>query len=296
MIRRIITICVLTTIFLFLRLEYVSVYPQGEPTVRELPFDMIYTDAPGENYIVFGTTTVYAKFLRGFKKSELSAESRKMRSDLLYKFDKNVLEPAINERNLSDHIFTLVINSFDPPIILVGIYDPTPDKVEFIVSLLNRYKKDYYNYTYILFRMLRPLSWVEKYNELISSKGQLIINMAREIFQNASDLRVYASIDITMGLGIIILEPNPSIEQVRNWIASVREVIPEEIPIIFYFVREFPVVDYEVGHTYSILGNQYEINSKMLDENDLLLFIIGSIIVLVLFTLGKGYLPRVFCR
>jgi|Deesub1362A_J573_1020465.scaffolds.fasta_scaffold00003_175 hypothetical protein len=206
---------------------------------------MVFTDAPGENYIVFGSDgSVRERLLSSFTPVNLSLDVAKERSSRLLSLVTCIIEPILRENNLSDDIIILGHSGYEPPILLVGIYDPTPAKVELIASLLEKYRGDYYNYTYVFYRMLTPVSMQHRLRAIVTNITivRALYDLAGEVFQGWSfpenplkdpefpEARVYYIIGADGGMAIVVPKPNPTNDEIRQWITGVREIIQEDIP------------------------------------------------------------------
>ncbi len=234
------------------------VYAQDSLVVRELPYDMVFTEAPGENYIVFGTDDLLnSRFMSQYTPVNLSLDVVKERSSRLLSLVMGIIEPILRENNLTDDVIIYTSSDYEPPILQVGIYDPTSAKVGFVASLLEKYRGDYYNYTYVFYRMLTPVSMEDRLKAIVTNMTvvKALYDLAGEVFQGWSfpksplndpefpEARVYYVIGAEGGISIVVRKPNPTDDEIRRWITGVREVIPEDIPLIFCFVdKDMPKI------------------------------------------------------
>ncbi len=234
------------------------VYALGSLVVRELPYDMVFTEAPGENYIVFGIDDLLnSRFMSQYTPANLPLDVAKERSSRLQSLVTGIIEPILSENNLTDDVIIYTSSDYEPPILQVGIYDPTPAKVEFIASLLEKYRGDYYNYTFVFYRMLTPLSMEDRLKGIVTNMSivRTLYDLAGEVFQGWSfpesplgdpefpEARVYYIIGAEGGISIVVRKPNPTDDEIRRWVTGVRGVIPEDIPLIFCFVdKDMPKI------------------------------------------------------
>jgi hypothetical protein len=258
-------ISILVLIMLPLILSLPVSYAEVSAPVKELPYDLAFKDAPGENYVIFGAGSFLAdRFLEHYSLANLSGDLLRERSEALFSLIEGHLKPALSEANLSDDVFITIRWAYDPPILLVGVYNPDPGKVGYISSLLESYRSEYYNYTYIMYRMLTPISMQGKLRRIITNMSivRSLYDLAGEVFNGWSfpsgtgggstfkEIRVEYLVGMDGGITIIVYKPNPTNEEISRWITGVRRYIPKDIPLIFQF-REYnlpkikPAIAYE---------------------------------------------------
>ncbi len=266
--------------------------------VHELPFDMVITDAPGENYVLLGDTSPLGRLLKGFEKADLPPDEVALRDNLLYQLVYYTLEPAFKERNLSDDIDISKYAGYDPPVLLVGIYNPTTDKVNFTVILLEKYNSIQYAYngvlknvTYvsILYRILTPKSQLNGLNDIAAN--MTIVNtldkIAAEVFNEPEIMEEHLIyiIGIPNGLTIVVRKPDPSIEEIKNWFTNIRKIIPEDIPVVTAFVSKnylpyIPEPEYEDRDQVPV--EPYQEEASLIKQYYIWLLIIGVLTVLTI--------------
>ncbi len=299
--RRVISICILMALVLSIGGRLTIVYSGDGYTVHELPFDMVIEDTPGENYVLLGDTSPLGRLLKGFGKADLPQDEVALRDNLLYQLVYYTLEPAFKERNLSDDIDISKYAGYDPPVLLVGIYNPTTDKVNFTMSLLEKYKKMEYTYNsvhknftyiYILYRMLTPKSLLHRIDMIAAN--MTIVNtldkIAAEVFNKPEIMEEHLIyiIGIPNGLTIVVRKPDPSMEEIKNWFINIRKIIPEDIPIVTAFVSKnylpyIPEPEYE--NKDQVAEEPYQEEASLIKQYYIWLLITGVIAVLIIISL-----------
>ena len=219
----------------------------GYPGVMEIPFDYRIDDYPGENYVSFSRHTfVVLGLLDNYTRIELTIEERIERSRKLFIIE-DMLDKAIESAGYKDDIVTSVMVEYDPPIFLIGIYNPDRVKVGLVKRVLDELGVSR-NFTVIFYRMLTPISFDDWIRENIFSNKSImryIYDLAGRVFSNYSfpmkpwnssmELRITYALDIDGGLTIFVYNPDPSMREIKEFVRGVREVIPEHVPIIFRF-------------------------------------------------------------
>ena len=202
-------------------------------------YDFQITSVPGENYVAYGGL----KYARVMKEYLSKIEPQTVNKDFKY-IDavlwsvKSDLDLYLRKVNLSDHVFVTRAIYDKGYFITVGIYDPTPEKVDIIVNKLEELRMKYLKYhkfpfSYILYRLLLPISKVNEYDGFIS---QIMDDpqFQEEINKTIKGLYMYGFGLMTGGFDVDVKYPDASIEEIEDWLRVLRKYIPEYIPIVVF--------------------------------------------------------------
>ncbi len=204
-------------------------------------YDIQVTSVPGENYVAYGGL----KYARVIKEYLSRIEPQIVNRDFKY-IDavlwsiKSDMDLYLKKVNLSDHVF-VTRHLYDKGyFITVGIYEPTPEKVDIIWNKLEELRNKYLEYhkfpfSYILYRLLLPISKVNEYDGFIS---QIMDDpqFQEEINKTIKGLYMYGFGLMTGGFDIDVRYPNAPIDEVENWLWVLRKYIPEYIPIVVFLL------------------------------------------------------------
>jgi len=293
--------------------------------VYDIPYDYKINDVPGENYVVINMEAplpYYRWVLRA--KEEFNLKPAKMP---IYKRNEKILvlgsllprriKPLLASEGMriGDDILIMPEVDFDPPLLLVGVYNPTPRKICVLKRVLDSFRSErYYNYKYIFYHMLTPLSMEDEIQELQRSiPWDVLEARARSIFgvsdEEAWEIGVHylnksyivlGGEGMEGGLEIDVLVPNPPMDKVHEWVVEVRKYVPEDMPVIFAFTeKRYIVGEPDIGVTPIKKENTSEtpiegdINSEQ-DENIRLFY--SLVIVVTGLVVASAYIITCYIR
>jgi len=243
--------------------------------VYDTPYDYKIDDVPEENYIVIDMKWPLPDY-RWISRAEkelnlkLAKISNQERNERMYRFmslKSGKIKPLLaNEgMKLGDDVLIIEEVDYEPPLLLVGVYNPTPRKICVLKEVLNSFRsEEYYNYKYIFYRMLTPLSMDNRIQEIMESiPWDKLEARARSIFgvsdKEAWEIGIHylnksyiegGGEGILGGIEIFVLIPNPSRDKVHEWVEEVRKYIPKDMPIIFEFTeKRYIVGENDIGVT-----------------------------------------------
>ena len=294
--------------------------------VYDIPYDYRIDDVPGENYIIINMKAplpdyrwvIRAEEELNLKIAKISLHEGNTRVLKLSSLISDKIKPLLASEGmkLKDDILIIPDHHFEPPLLMVGVYNPTPRKICILKEILDSFRnEEYYNYKYIFYRMLTPLSMDDKIQEIFKSlPWDDLEAKARSIFgvsdEEAWELGVHVfnktwivvgGEGITGGMEIDILVPNPPKDKVHEWVVEVRKYIPEDMPVMFAFTeRKYIVGEPEIGTTPIINKNvsetpaEEDVNEKYGGNSQLfysLAIIIAGLIVISTFIITR-YIRR----
>ena len=210
----------------------------NSPVVYEV-YDLKIDSIPGENYVAYGGLK-YGRVVKEYlKRIEPQTVDRDFKYiDAVLWSIKSDLDLYLKKVNLSDHVLVTRDMHKKAYFIYVGIYDPTPEKVNMIWSKLEELRDKYLQYhkfpfSYILYRLLLPISKVNEYDEFIS---QIMDDpqFQEEVNKTIKGLYMYGFGLMTGGFDVDVKYPDAPIEEIEGWFRVLRKYIPEHIPIVVF--------------------------------------------------------------